>query len=31
MNQEKYGYVVPNGDLIAEFAKYDRKKEIAPG
>lgn len=29
--KEKYGYVVDNGNLIEEFKKFDRKKEIAPG
>ena len=29
--KEKYGYVVEDGNLIAEFAKYDKKKEIGPG
>jgi actin-related protein 3 len=29
--KEKFGYVVPDGDLIAEFAKFDKKREVAPG
>lgn len=29
--KEKYSYVVPDGNLIQELAKYDQKKEIGPG
>ena len=29
--KEHYGYCVPDGDLVAEFAKYDERKKTADG